>query len=120
MTPEIWITLAAANFAAYLAPGQNMALVGATTARSGLPGGLSAVGGILMAEFVWTAAALGLTLTAREIDGNVMLALQVSGGTYLVWSGWKVLNSPPSPEMAVLGASGGCVRVGRIAWDSIC
>ena len=110
MTPEIWITLAAANFAAYLAPGQNMALVGAATARSGLPGGLSAVGGILMAEFVWTAAALGLTLTAREIDGNVMLALQVSGGTYLVWSGWKVLNSPPSPEVAVLGASGGCVR----------
>lgn len=114
MTPEIWITLAAANFIAYLAPGQNVALVGAATARAGLPGGLSAVGGVLVAELIWTAAALALTLTAREIDGRVMLSLQVASGLFLVWSGWKVLKTPPRLEVSTVAQTGGHIRLATL------
>lgn len=94
MTIELWITLAAANFAAYLAPGQNVALVGAATARAGLRGGVASVSGILVAEFIWTAVALALVLAAREVEAGAMHFLQIGGGIFLVWSGYGVLRGP--------------------------
>ncbi|SEO02624.1 LysE family translocator [Palleronia pelagia] len=111
MTPEIWIALATANFAAYLAPGQNMALVGAATARSGMPGGVAAVAGILVAEAVWTAIALGLIITAREIDSEVMLCLQVASGAFLVWCGWKVLTTSADGDTTPIESKGSHIRL---------
>ena len=106
MTIELWITLAAANFAAYLAPGQNMAYIGAATARSGLPGGVAAVIGILASELIWTGIAMALILTARDIDANAMLVFQGGGGLVLVWSGLRVLRSSSEGTNAVRVVSG--------------
>ena len=106
MTSELWITLAAANLAADLAPGQNMAYIGAATARSGLPGGVAAVIGILVSELIWTGIAMALILTARDIDANAMLVFQGGGGLVLVWSGLRVLRSSSEGTNAVRVVSG--------------
>lgn len=93
MTPEIWIALAAANFAAGIAPGQNVALVGAATARSGSTGAMWAIGGILVAEGLWTVLALLLTIQSRAIDPILLLAVQIASSGVLVWCGMRVLRS---------------------------
>ncbi|MDF2235064.1 LysE family transporter [Albimonas sp. CAU 1670] len=103
MTTDIWIALAAANFAASVAPGQNVAFVGAATARSGLAGGAAAIGGILAAEAAWTVLAVGLILKARAVEPELLLALQAAGGAALIWCGWRALRSAVALPQAVCG-----------------
>ncbi|WP_176440829.1 LysE family translocator [Oceanicola sp. 22II-s10i] len=120
MTPEIWITLAAANFAAYLAPGQNVALVGAATARGGLFGGLVATGGILVAELIWAAIALALTLTAREVADGVLLGVQLGGGAFLVWSGARMLRAPAVTVANRVPSVNGALRLAALGtWGGL-
>lgn len=92
MTAQIWIALATANFFACLAPGQNAALLGAATARSGLAGGLVAGAGILLAEFVWALIAIYLTFGAREIAGESFVLLQIASAAVLIWFGVKAIR----------------------------
>lgn len=84
MSLEIWIALAAANFVASLVPGQNAALIGSATARSGLHGGSFAIIGILAAELIWSVAALVIALSARELSPALWTALQIGSGLVLL------------------------------------
>ena len=81
---DTWIALALANLVASAAPGQNVALVGSATARSGLPGGGCAIGGILLAEAVWSGVALALALGARKMGPNIFAALELGSGIVLL------------------------------------
>ncbi|MBN8293356.1 LysE family transporter [Rhodobacter sp. NTK016B] len=113
MTPETWITLAMANFVASVAPGQNVALVGASTARAGSAGGLLAVLGILLAELSWSILALFMALGARGVDPALMLALQLASGSVLIVSGLKVLRAVPAE--ARHAADGPCSAIRIVA-----
>lgn len=92
MTAEIWIALATANFFACLAPGQNAALLGAATARSGLSGGLVAGAGILLAELIWASIAIYLTFGAREVAGESFILMQIASAAVLIWFGVKAMR----------------------------
>lgn len=95
MSLEIWIALAAANFIASLVPGQNAALIGSSTARSGLPGGSFAMAGILAAELIWSVAALVIALGARELSPTLWTALQIGSGIVLLALGLHTLRAAP-------------------------
>ena len=100
MTLETWTALAAANLLASIAPGQNVALVGATTVRSGLRGGMLAIGGILVAELVWSCLALFLALGAREVSPTLFGALQAASGAFLLCFGAATLRARPGRDEA--------------------
>ncbi|MGH1576458.1 LysE family translocator [Planktotalea sp.] len=93
MTLEIWIAFAFANFISAVAPGQNVALVGASTARIGARGGYIALCGILIADFMWCLIALGLALGAKNISSDVLLTVQILSGFILVLLGLKIIRS---------------------------
>ncbi|WP_299559090.1 hypothetical protein [uncultured Sulfitobacter sp.] len=92
MTAQIWIALATANFLAGLAPGQNVALMGAAVARSGPAGGGFAMLGILWAEIAWAALAIHLTFGARELAGDTYFLLQIASAGVLIWFGFGALR----------------------------
>ncbi|MBW8640097.1 LysE family transporter [Hoeflea sp. WL0058] len=96
MNAEIWFALAAANFAASVAPGQNVALVGSATARTGLVGGTAALLGILVAELIWSVLALTLAVTAREVSPILFTCLKAASGGFLFWLGMSLLREGPS------------------------
>lgn len=95
MSAEIWFALAAANFAASVAPGQNVALVGSATARTGLVGGTAVVIGILFAELIWSVLALTLAVTASEVSPIFFTCLQAASGGFLFWLGMSLLHEGP-------------------------
>lgn len=105
MTADIWIALAAANFAASLAPGQNVALVGSATARDGVRGGAAAISGILLAEAIWSAVAVALILKARAVDPDLLLGLQAAGGIALVWCGMRIVRAAAAGRDAAASRS---------------
>ncbi len=94
MTIELWFALAAANFAASVAPGQNVALVGSAAVRAGLWGGVAAVAGILVAELVWSVLALALLLGARDVSPALFTGLQAASVISLIWIGVCILREP--------------------------
>jgi threonine/homoserine/homoserine lactone efflux protein len=94
MTIELWFALAAANFAASVAPGQNVALVGSAAVRAGLRGGAAAVAGILVAECVWSVLALALLLGARDVSPALFAGLQLASVVPLIWIGVCILRDP--------------------------
>ena len=93
MTIDLWIALAAANFVASAAPGQCVALVGSAAVRGGLHGASLAIGGILLAEGLWSTIAIGLALGAREVSPTLFLGLQTASGLALVTFGVTTLMS---------------------------
>jgi threonine/homoserine/homoserine lactone efflux protein len=115
MSMEIWVALAAANFVASLAPGQNVAYLGAATVRVGLRGGLAAVAGILVAELLWSLLALSLALGARKVSPELFEALQLASAFVLVWLGVSILrDSVAATDPAARRGRGrvGCVAQG--------
>ncbi len=92
MSIEIWFAPAAANFVACLSPGQNVACLGAATVRMGLRGGLATVGGILLAELLWSILALSLALGARAVSPALVNFLQLASAFVLVWLGLGILR----------------------------
>jgi threonine/homoserine/homoserine lactone efflux protein len=92
MTIKIWGALALANFVASLAPGQNMAYLAAAAVRAGPRGGLAALGGILVAELLWSVLALSLALSAREVSPTLFMRLQYASGGFLIWLGFCILK----------------------------
>ena len=91
MTIELRFALAAANFAASVAPGQTVALVGAAV-RAGLVGGVAAVAGILVAEFVWSVPALALLLGASDVSPALFAGLQLTSVVSRIWIGVCILR----------------------------
>ncbi len=92
MATEIWIALAATNFAASLAPGQNVALVSAVTMRSGFAGGIASLVGVLFAELVWAALALVFALGLLEMNPSLFHILQLCSGIALAYFGLAILR----------------------------
>lgn len=117
MSIELWFTVAAANFAASLAPGQNVALVGSAALQAGTRGGAAAAAGILLAELAWSALALALLLGAREVSPGLFAAMQIASAMSLVWIGTCILREPAaaSPVAARAGGRG----IGRFALRGI-
>lgn len=93
MTLQIWIALAVANYVTAVSPGQNVALISASTARSGPKAGYIAMGGILVADLVWCLLALGLAVSAQEISPNLLLTVQMISGAILVGLGFKIAKA---------------------------
>lgn len=92
MTPQIWIALAVANFVTAVAPGQNVALVSASTARIGGKAGCITVFAILIADLLWCLLAISLAVGARGISPNFLLGVQVVSGLLLVVFGLKMVK----------------------------
>ncbi len=104
MTLEIWIALAAANFVACLAPGQNAALITAAAARSGAVRGGVAMIGILVAELIWALIAIYLTFGARELAGDAFVLMQIGSAGLLVWFGIATISSSSGGQQAASGS----------------
>lgn len=100
MTLEMWIGLAALNFLASLSPGQNVALVGGATLRSGVRSGGAAVLGILIAEAAWALLALCAVIGILSLDGTAMVRLELIGGAVLVAVGLATLRARVSATAA--------------------
>lgn len=96
MTIELWFALVAANFAASVAPGQNVALVGGAALRSGLVGGLAAAAGVLVAELAWSVLALTLLLGARDVSPALFTSLQFVSVVALAGIGLCILRESAS------------------------
>ncbi|MCB1347561.1 MAG: LysE family transporter [Maritimibacter sp.] len=92
MTTELWFALVAANFAASVAPGQNVALVGGAAVRAGLIGGLAAAAGVLVAELAWSVLALTLLLGARDVSPALFNSLQFVSVVALAGIGLCILR----------------------------
>jgi|GEM_PF-3956004 len=104
MTIELWFALAAANFAASVAPGQNVALVGSAAVRAGLWGGVAAGAGILVAELAWSVLALALLLGARDVSPALFTGLQLASVASLIWIGVCILREPAADAKSARGA----------------
>lgn len=103
MTFEHWFALAAANFAASVAPGQNVALVGGAAVRAGLIGGIAAAAGILVAELAWSVLALTLLLGARDVSPELFTGLQLASVISLAAIGYCILReTAPHPQAGPL------------------
>ncbi|MEY8837527.1 LysE family translocator [Cribrihabitans sp. XS_ASV171] len=114
MTLEIWIALAAANFAACLAPGQNAALITAAAARSSAVGGGVAMIGILVAELTWALIAIYLTFGARELAGDAFILIQILSAALLVWFGITTIRSCAGRQKA-----SACSGASRLLRDGV-
>ncbi|MCB1357316.1 MAG: LysE family transporter [Maritimibacter sp.] len=111
MTIEHWFALAAANFAASVAPGQNVALVGGAAVRAGLIGGIAAATGILVAELAWSVLALTLLLGAREVSPELFTGLQIVSVLSLAMIGFCILREAVPHAQAVPQAGGSLRRL---------
>jgi threonine/homoserine/homoserine lactone efflux protein len=85
--------LAAANLAASVAPGPNVALVVGASARGGARAGLAACAGVLVAETIWALCALlAIGGLAARIDPA---PLRQAGGATLIGLGlWSLAQRP--------------------------
>jgi threonine/homoserine/homoserine lactone efflux protein len=103
--------LAAANFVASVAPGQNAALIVGAGARGGARAGVAALGGILTAEAVWVALALAATVgLLAHVDPA---PLTLAGGVVLVALGlWSLAQRPGVVLAAARPHLGGLIAQG--------
>ncbi len=86
------LSVFAASFVAFLSPGPNFVGIVSTTVTSRVSGLAVAVGCSLGTTFWAVMAVTGLTalLALQPVAGSYM---QVLGGAYLMWLGWKSLRS---------------------------
>ncbi|EAV41843.1 LysE family translocator [Roseibium aggregatum] len=99
MSTEIWFALAATNFAASIAPGQNVAFVSAATTRSGFLGGVASLAGILFAELVWVVLAILFAIGLLEVSPLFIHAMQLAGGCILAYFGFSILREMKFSKM---------------------
>lgn len=91
---------------AVMSPGPTFFLISQTAAREGRGAGLQTAMGAMMAAVVWAAASMvGLQFVLAKASW-VLRWLQLSGGCYLMWIGWKLLSKPAVREVEMGGESG--------------
>lgn len=105
------------HFIAVATPGPNALVISRIAAGERGHGVRWAVAGVMLGAFVWCSCAiLGVHVLFEAFPG-MRLGLQVVGGLYLVWSGWKLWRAPvPAAAMDVPAASGAAPMPGRVAF----
>ena len=93
MTLETWIAFALMNVAYSVTPGPNAAILVSSSARSGLRGGLAALGSIITAEVAWTGLAMLVVAGVLDIDQLMPGLLNTLGGIALVLLGASMLGA---------------------------
>lgn len=90
-----FLMIAAAHFLATLSPGQDFVLLVRTSLRQGRRMGLICAAGIAAANALWIGLILAGLEGLRDI-APLMLALRLVGGAFLLWLGWRFLQSRPA------------------------
>jgi threonine/homoserine/homoserine lactone efflux protein len=96
MAGESPIAFATLALVVTLTPGPNMALVIRTAAASGAPGGIRATLGIATGLAVWAVASAAGVAAVLEASPGAFVALQASGGMWLVFLGLRSLRRSPT------------------------
>jgi len=82
------------HFVAVATPGPNALVVSRIAASERGHGAAFAVAGVMVGALVWSSSAiLGVHLLFQALPG-MRLGLQVAGGMYLLYSGWKLWRAP--------------------------
>ena len=96
--PQDLTTFLTAAIVLVLSPGPNLAIVLGHALRSGIPGGLGTVGGILVGFAVYgLVTALGLASLLRSSPA-ILEFLRIAGVLYLLWLGIRTMRGGPLRE----------------------
>jgi len=105
------------HFVAVATPGPNALVVSQIAASERGHGAAFAVAGVTLGAFFWsTSAILGVHLLFQAFPG-MRLALQVAGGLYLLYSGWKLWRARAAVRPQDLSGNAPAVPMpGRVAF----
>lgn len=97
MTLEMTAAFAAAFFLLALSPGPGLAAILSRSLGSGIPAGLAVTGGLVVGDAIFLAIAMiGLSAIANTL-GPMFQVVKYAGAVYLIWLGFKTLQSAIRP-----------------------
>ena len=94
------------DLAAQATPGPSFLLVSRTAVRAGFRHGIANVAGLVVANMVWCAAAIGGLTALLALAPWLHTALQMLGGAYLIYLGVSLWRAKPD-AMAAEKTEGG-------------
>jgi amino acid exporter len=85
----------------FLSPGPNLILVVQSSLSAGRAAGFSAGLGVAFGDALYAALGLAGMSALVEVGGTLFAAVQVAGGAYLVWFGWRLARSGGGQRVAM-------------------
>lgn len=96
---SVLLTLGVVQLMAVMSPGPTFFLISQTAARHGRGAAMRTVLGAAAAALVWAGAAMLGLETLFQKAAWVLRWMQLFGGVYLIWIGWKLWRKPASVEV---------------------
>jgi threonine/homoserine/homoserine lactone efflux protein len=103
---SVLVTLGLVQLAAVMSPGPTFFLISQTSARHGRGAGMRTVFGAALAALVWGGAAMLGLETLFQKAAWVLRWMQLLGGVYLVWIGYRLWRKPVSAEVEMSSRGG--------------
>lgn len=94
------LSLFAVDFLACVIPGPSFVGITQISARQGTRAGLAAVGGLLVAAWIYCAIVLSGLSILFQVMPWLYLAMKVAGGLYLAWLGLRLLRGGSATNAA--------------------